>query len=227
MIILKAKYTSGQAFLDSYLSDLRNGGVFIPTRSKHRLGCPVVVYVRFPSLRSKVLVRGKIAWRRAGKRLMNIRAGLGVEFLPVERETRDFLLDVARGNIKDPVKRRYRRVPTDMNIDWKTKTANSWNISSMQDISIGGAFIRSPVMLPVGTPVVLGILAPGGQSKILIEGAVAWTSNSPIKEGMGIEFRTRDLGGKRLVREIIRRLEGTENGVDKLDDEIDKDSQLA
>jgi Tfp pilus assembly protein PilZ len=207
MIIIRAKYPDAKSFLDSYLANYRYGGAFFPTRRRIPVGYPVIMDVRFPELRSKVLLRGIITWRRSGKRLEKIRAGLGIEFLGSEIRKRDFVLEVARGTRVDQAHRRHRRLPVDISVDWKEKTGRSWNSATLDDFGPGGTFIKTTHCLPVGTPVLLELMAPGGQRKIPIQGDVAWIRNIPGDEGMGIAFRCRDLGGSRLIKELIRRLE--------------------
>lgn len=205
--MLNAKYPTVDEFLSSYQSMLLNGGVFIPTRFKHERGSPVLVEVRFPGLKSKVLIQGKVAWRRAGKRSASLRAGVGIEFLPTERRKRDYLLGVAQGTIVDRARRRHRRLPVQLNVDWREKSTNTWYSSLTEDISEGGLFIRSDHLLSPGSSLVMELLAPGGQRKISVEGVVARISNDESERGMGIEFRARDMGGARLLREIVRRIE--------------------
>jgi type IV pilus assembly protein PilZ len=207
MNIVRAKYPDSQAFLRSYQTNFPGGGVFIPTRKKYELGSSVVVDVRFPELRSRVLVRGVIAWRRAGKRRTKLRAGVGVEFLATEQRKREFLLGVARGDIVDLTQRRHRRLPVEIRVDWRQKTERERHLSTVEDIGEGGAFIRTTHFLPIGSAVILEITAPGGERKIAIEGVVAWTCHTPDEEGMGVEFRCRDIGGTRLLKELVRRIE--------------------
>ena len=207
MNILRAKYLDGQAFLQAYQSDSLHGGLFIPTRRKLPLGSPVVVDIRFPELRSVVLVRGFIAWRRAGKNLSKLRAGLGLEFLASEANKREFLVAVAKGGIIDLAQRRHRRLPVDVRVGWRPKTDQSWRIDNLDDIGEGGAFIRTRQFLPIGSPVIIEIVAPGGERKISIEGKVTWTRHTPGEEGIGLEFKCRDAGGARLLQELVRRIE--------------------
>jgi len=42
-----------------------------------------------------------------------------------------------------------------------------------------------------------------------IEARVAWRRADPGNEGLGIEFRCRDTGGLRRLKELVRRLEQT------------------
>lgn len=212
MHILQAKYANGAAVLQHYLPNLLHGGLFIPTRKPLELGASVVVDVRFPELQSAVLIRGMIAWRRAGKRRMKLRAGLGVGFLASEERKREFILGVAEGRVVDLMQRRHRRLPVEIRVDWRGKSDRSWHISSLDDIGSGGAFVRTTEFLPVHSTVILEISAPGGERKLSLEAEVAWTRHTPGEEGMGLQFRCRDLGGARLLQELVRRLERYEEG---------------
>jgi Tfp pilus assembly protein PilZ len=210
MNILRAKYLDGQGFLQAYQADSLHGGLFIPTRRKLPLGSPVVVDVRFAELRSVVLVRGFIAWRRAGKNRSKLRAGLGIEFLASESSKREFLRGVAKGDIVDLAQRRHRRLPVDVRVGWRLKSERAWQIDQLDDIGEGGAFIRTTQFLPIGSPVILEIVAPGAERKISIEARVARTRHTPGEEGIGVEFKCRDSGGARLLQELVRRIERLE-----------------
>ncbi len=210
MNIIKAKYRNGQAFLGAYQENFLHGGIFVPTRKKIELGTSVVADVRFPDLRNTLMIRGIIAWRRPGKRRTKLRAGLGLEFLAAESKKRDFLLGVANGQIVDIIQRRHRRLPVEIRVDWRGKSDRTWQISSVEDIGEGGAFIRTTSFQQVGSAVILEITAPGGERQIPIEGVIAWTCHTPDQEGMGVEFRCRDLGGARRLKELVRRIERME-----------------
>ena len=56
-------------------------------------------------------------------------------------------------------------------------------------------------------------IATGGEwwhaaAPLSIEGRVAWARQEPGLEGIGVEFRCRDTGGLRRLKELVRRLEG-------------------
>jgi len=208
--ILKARFASSEAFLDAYQSQFLHGGIFVATRTPFELASRVVVEVVFPELRTGVLLRGFIAWRRPpSRRRSPLRAGVGVEFLPSERRKRDFLLGVARRDIVEISNRRHRRLPVDLHVNWRAKEDPSKVTSQLDDIGERGAFVRTSTFLPLGSSVILEISAPGGERPVAIEGRVAWTHHTAGEEGMGIEFRCRDTGGARRLRELVRRLEGS------------------
>ncbi|MBW2733430.1 MAG: PilZ domain-containing protein [Deltaproteobacteria bacterium] len=195
MQILRARYKDTEAFLAAYQGQFLHGGLFIPTRAALRLSTQVLLDVRFPELRSKVLVRGVIAWRRPGRHRMGLRAGVGLEFLASERHTREFLLAVARGDVVDLVQRRHRRLPVELDVAWRTRDVTERYISRLDDIGEGGAFIHTRRFMSVGSLVMLEVMPPGGQAPMKIEGRVARTHHTEGEEGLGIEFRCRDSGG--------------------------------
>src|SRR5439155_20048939 len=96
------------------------GGIFFPTREALDEGQRVVVEVRLPGMPQRVLLRGTVAWRRAGRHSAKLRAGLGIEFHPGDAARRDFLLEVARGDVpRDIQARRHRRLPVDLSVEWR------------------------------------------------------------------------------------------------------------
>lgn len=212
MRVLKVRYRSGREFLDAYQSAFLYGGLFYPTREAIPLGESVVIEVRFPELEDRVLLRGFVAWRRQGRYRVGQRAGVGVEFLAAERHKKDFLLEVARGEVARAVApRRHRRLPIEVRVDWRVKEERSRHTAMLDDIGPGGAFLRTREMQPEGTPVVIEVVPPGAAAPLSIEGRVAWSRQSPGEEGLGVEFRCRDTGGLRRLKELVRRLESFES----------------
>jgi uncharacterized protein (TIGR02266 family) len=207
MRILRARYKSGDEFLRHYQPSLAGGGVFFPTREVIPLGEQVVVEVRFPGLRNKQMLRGFIAWRRAGKHRTKLRAGLGIEFLPAEAKRRDFLISVAKGEIVDMITRRHRRLPVHLVANWRVVCDREVRHSYVEDIGPGGAFIRTTEFLPPGTEIIMDVTPPGSLRPLEIAGRVAWTRHTEGEEGIGIEFKSRDAGGTRRLKELVRRLE--------------------
>ena len=62
----------------------------------------------------------------------------------------------------------------------------------------------------LGQSKVLDLLGPKRNvpvRAIPIAGKVAWTRHTTGEEGLGVEFKTRDTGGTRRLKELVRRLE--------------------
>jgi Tfp pilus assembly protein PilZ len=207
MRILKARYRSGADFLLAHQPAFLFGGIFFPTRETIALGEAVIVEVRFPELADRLLLRGFVAWRRAARLREGLRAGIGVEFLSAERHKHDFLVAVAQGRAGGSVvARNHRRLPISFKIDWRVKEERDRYTATVDDIGPGGAFIRTRELHPAGTPLVIELTPPGSAAPLSIEARVAWARQSPGEEGLGVEFRCRDTGGLRRLKELIRRL---------------------
>ncbi len=210
MRILVARFKSGEQFLEHYLSDFDHGGLFYPSRTPLPEGESVIVDVRMPALRDYVLLRGSISWHRRGKRADKVRAGLGIAFAEADRSKRDYLRSVAGGRSDTSAQRRHRRLPTEFEVNWRIPNDTESRPSVADDISPGGMFIRTRELPPMGASILLQLVHPGATTAQTIEGRVAWQNASPGAEGVGVEFRCRDIGGMRRLRELVKRLERAE-----------------
>jgi Tfp pilus assembly protein PilZ len=189
---------------------MANGGLFYPTREALDVGSPVILEVRLPALRgNKLLLRGAVAWRRSGRHRAKLRAGIGVEFHEGEGDQRDFLLALARGEELQVVPRRHRRLPVDLDVAWRVVEGRDSYPSRLSDIGAGGAFVSTDQVAPPGTEIVLDIVPPGALAPLEIAARVAWVrpQGAASASGLGVEFRWRDAGGARRLRELVRRIE--------------------
>src|SRR5262245_39174383 len=177
MRILKARYRSQSEFLDQFQPPFAFGGLFFPTREVVALGEAVVVEVWFPGLTDRMLVRGFVSFRRAGRHRTGTRAGIGIEFLASERLKRDFLEAVANGEVdRDVAPRRHKRLPVELAVDFRVVEQRDRTPAVLGDIGPGGAFIKTLEVHPTGTPLVLSVVPPGSAAPLFIEGRVAWSN---------------------------------------------------
>src|SRR5262249_1348686 len=186
------------------------GGVVCRGGEHAAVGESVLAEVRFPELGDRLLMRSYVAWRRSARVREGTAAGIGVEFLETERKKRDFLLAVARGETSGcVVARNHRRIPVSLAVAWYVKDERTRMHATVLDIGPGGAFLSTAAgeHRPEGTHVVVAITPPGGAAPLAGEGRVAWAPTDPGHEGFGVEFRCRDTGGLRRLKEMCRRLE--------------------
>src|SRR5262249_5098483 len=139
MTILKADFSDRTAFLERYLPDRGQRGLFYPTRRPLAIGEQVVVAIRLGRRRSPTLIRGQVAWRRPGKHSTKTKAGIGIEFLPTETQARDYMLAVARGDSAEMVARRHQRLPVELPILWQVPGPLRDNARILRDIRPGRA----------------------------------------------------------------------------------------
>jgi Tfp pilus assembly protein PilZ len=207
MTILKAHFPSGAAFLSRYLPELPSGGIFYPTRRLLAIGETVVVAIRLGRRRSPTLIRGQVAWRRPGKHSTKVKAGIGIEFLETETQAREYMLAVARGDSAEMVARRHQRLPVELPVLWQVAGILQDNAGTLRDIGRGGAFVRTEQPLPAIGDVVLKVSPPGAEIAMPLSARVAWKGHPGGENGFGVEWKARDAGGTRRIKELVRRIE--------------------
>jgi uncharacterized protein (TIGR02266 family) len=167
------------------------------------LGEPVQLEIRFePGPKRPFHARARVAWRRLrGKG--NLRAGVGLEFLPTEREARDALLTFARGGEMPTPDRGYERIPAELKVLVRTSQGSRPERSG--DISEGGVFIRTPETVPVGQPLEMTIRPRFGLRGIPVTGRVIWHRGG-AEGGMGVQFLFASEDQKHRVERLVARL---------------------
>jgi len=207
MTILKAQFPTGTAFLERYLPELSNGGIFFPTRRLLAIGEQVAVAIRLGRRRSPTLIRGRVVWRRPGKHSTKIKAGIGIEFLETEAQSRDYLLGVARGDAEEMVSRRHQRLPVELPVTWQVQGVLQDKIGILRDIGRGGAFVKTGEPLPAESDIVLMVSPPGAEVAMPLSARVCWKGHTGGQNGFGVEWKSRDAGGNRRIKELVRRIE--------------------
>ncbi|MBI4511426.1 MAG: PilZ domain-containing protein [Deltaproteobacteria bacterium] len=202
MEILKVRFRTNQEFAGAYQKELAYGGLFCPTTTPLRVGSKVVCELVIPALPNKILVRGVVrSWRPALPRL-RVRAGATIEFAPEEADKRDFILQTLKGERPPAPRRRHTRLPVEIPVRYRTPESADFRAGGLSEISIGGALLLAE-KLAVDTEVILEVTPPGAVSPLAISGVVTYHTAGGAS---GIKFHSRDAGGSRRLRELIRRL---------------------
>jgi len=202
MRILSAWFTSGAEFLSFYDETMAQGALYYPTAAELSVGELVLVEIRFKELPNRMLLRANV-------HMIDLqRNGVWLTFMPEDRDTLAFIIDVARGDItvETKIQRKHRRYPVEVPVDWKASGSNHVYVSWTDDVSAGGAFVRTLSPPPVGTQVAL-VLTPAGSPPFTLSGKVTWISQEPGNEGMGVRFEETTSETARALRETLRKMD--------------------
>jgi len=202
-------FRTRQQFLDAFDTQHQGGLVFCPTRRRLPVGFPVSVMVRLGRRRPPLQLQGVVVWRRSGKHSQKIRAGVGVEFSEAEHAKLGYVMAATDAGDEMKSRRRHERIPLRLSVAWKPEGAAETFQGTLRDIGRGGAFVSTGEEINSETSVVLEVAAPGAAVPMPFVGRVAWTGQAGDETGFGLEWRARDAGGSRRIRELVRRL--TEN----------------
>ncbi len=169
-----------------------------PVGTKVRL----TLRVREPAPRN-FTIHTQLAWARR-KASVGLREAYGLEFLPDNRGARDRLVSFARGHTPDASQRNEERLSVAL------PAALSWQGGQRQeelaDLSLGGAFLRTPEPLPVGAEVELSFRPPRALTKLRLRGRVTWRRTSGTEPGMGLRFEYESSRQAERVATLVERL---------------------
>ena len=73
-----------------------------------------------------------------------------------------------------------------MRVRYRSPAHAAWIAAETQNIGVGGAFIASPHLLPVGTSLTVEVRLPTSDQAFAIPAVVRWASASA--GGMGVQF---------------------------------------
>jgi Tfp pilus assembly protein PilZ len=205
VLTIKVICPTKNEFSANYLEEFPHGGFFIPTRLRLEPGEPVRLSLRIGSRATPVLLRAIVRRIQGGKiSPPKLRAGIAVEFLPSEAHGRDHLLAIARRRDAVHSGRRRQRLPLELPVGWSVRKSPRVGAGLLHDISIGGASIRTKDWMGERTDVFVTLVPPGAAVPMAMLGRVAWTDPG---KGFGVSWRSRDKGGIRRIKELVRRLE--------------------
>jgi hypothetical protein len=160
--------------------------------------------LRIGSRETPVLLRASVRWIRRGKILPKVQAGVAVEFLATEAPGRDHLLSIARHDRAVQSVRRHPRIPVDLPIQWAVPGILKRRFGLLEDISFGGASIRTKESIAEGADIFVTVFPPGATLATTMSARVVWTAEGTA---FGVAWRARDAGGIRRIKELVRRLE--------------------
>jgi hypothetical protein len=95
-------------------------------------------------------------------------------------------------------------------VTWQISGELHDNVGWLRDIGRGGAFVRtdgSETVVLHETDVVLKVSPPGAEVAMPLSARVCWIGQPGGEAGFGVEWKARDAGGNRRIKELVRRIE--------------------
>jgi uncharacterized protein (TIGR02266 family) len=191
-----------RVFLDHYFNQGGIGGVFVNGNLKLASAEEVDLELVFAKEQVTVHARGVIRWKRLTDK-RNLPAGIGVEFLPSELRTRDLLLEFAQGRQVTFARRRSRRYPAMIDIEYARDSVFLTDVTD--DLSREGASVMTDQPVQIGEVVQLRLRAPGESSPIELKAEVRWRSTEG-RRGFGVRFLFDPPSSEERVRTLVERI---------------------
>src|SRR5262249_20067703 len=159
---------SAAAFLTSY----DDGVVTVATRTDAVLGEQLLVEISFPGLPNRALLRAVVDG------LLIDEEGLRVKISDADSSTCDFMLRIAKGELKMAAQREHRRSPAPLAVSYPSDKGPDPHRGVVDDRGGGGTFALPQSPPPVGSHAALTIETPDGKG-VKCKGVVAWVKTGP------------------------------------------------
>ncbi|MEZ4401674.1 MAG: PilZ domain-containing protein [Kofleriaceae bacterium] len=172
------------------------GTVSTRTRTDGTIGERVLIEISFPGLPNRALLRADVTG-------IAFEHGLRFAIAAEDVTTRDFLLGVARGEVRveSTIHRDHARFPATLNVAWRVG-AGAATTTTLEDLSAGGAFLRAEAPPAIGAEVSLDITTPAGEV-LPATGHVAWIRQGK-DPGFGVDFAPAAGEAGRKLRALLR-----------------------
>jgi Tfp pilus assembly protein PilZ len=201
MRILPAFFASGEDFLRDYRAaapEFDGPAVHIRTKTEFTVGADVMLEVHLPGLPNRVRMVGQVAGPGPGYR------GVWVVLQADDRPSLDFVVAHARKFVGTAVARHHERYPVTLPCDWRVTGGQARVLSTTEDLSAGGAFVRAFVPPEIGTDLTVELSGPA-PSPLVLHGQVVWIRRDDRLSGMGVRFAMPTGDDSRRLREMLRR----------------------
>jgi Tfp pilus assembly protein PilZ len=198
----------------SFLSSYDDGVLTVATRTDAVLGEQILVEISFPGLPNRALMRAVVDG------LLIDEEGLRVRISDEDLSTREFMLKIARGELKMSVHREHKRFPASLGVRYIVEGSDAEQRGVVDDLGAGGTFVLTDTPPVAGAKVRLTIDVPDDK-EVNLSGMIAWVKTAPsANAGFGVDFDPPVGDDGRRLRNLLRRASETgEVDLDKRDKE--------
>lgn len=194
MRLVTLAFATADDFLAAY-HPADGGSLSTRTRTDGAIGERVLLEVSFPGLPNRALLRADVSG------IAN-EHGLRFTVAADDASTLAFAVGVANGDVRveTAVHRGHARFPAALAATWRV--GGDVLPTTVEDLSAGGAFLRTDQPPPLGAEVAVTIRPPEGEPLALI-GHVAWIRQGTLP-GFGVDFVPAVGDDGRRLRALLR-----------------------
>jgi PilZ domain-containing protein len=95
-------------------------------------------------------------------------------------------------------------------VKFRAAPHTAWVSTETKNIGVGGAFIVTPLIQPVGSPLTIELTLPATDQVFVLPAVVRWASTAPPPDGgMGVQFVGVDVDVLLELNDYFAGLSGT------------------
>jgi len=193
-VALEVRYLSQNELRDRYIQVLGEGGIFVSTVDPLPVGSLFDLEVVLARKSISVRLKGQVVW--INRDPDPARRGMGVQFVDMTYEQKQIIYSLVDDSLRQNLleRRRFARVDTNLRVEF----VYAEGLFEMQsaDLGLGGLFIETEHLIPVGEKIQLILHIPGTRPAVKALGEVVRVVDDPKPgqpAGMGIHFLELDV----------------------------------
>ncbi|MBW1808245.1 MAG: PilZ domain-containing protein [Deltaproteobacteria bacterium] len=211
-VSLAVRYWTKDELKDRYIPVLGEGGLFVATVDPLEVGSTLDLEIVLAQKGLTFPIKGQVVWVNNGED--PAQRGMGVKFVELTYEQKRNIYNLVDDNLRQRLleRRRFARVDTKLHVQFVY--AEGFFELKTEDLSLGGLFIATDHLVPVGEKVRLVLHIPGDHPsvKAVCEVVRVVEESAPGQPaGLGIRFddmsdadllTVRDYLGRRVAGQI-------------------------
>jgi uncharacterized protein (TIGR02266 family) len=203
-VALAVRYWTRDELKDRYIHVLGEGGLFVSTVDPLPVGSEMDLEVELAQKGTSFKVKGQVVWVNEGED--HSKRGMGIKFSNLTYDQKRYVYGLVDDTLRQHLLERRRFARVDARLKVKFVFAEGFFELRTEDLSLGGLFIATDHLVPVGEKVRLVLQVPGVQPPVkavaevvrVVEDA---TPGQPA--GLGVRFLELTKEGLSTIQQFL------------------------
>jgi uncharacterized protein (TIGR02266 family) len=201
---LSVRYWTRNELKDRYMPVLGEGGLFVSTVDPLPVDSEIDLEIVLQQKGLTVKVKGLVVW--SNNKGDPAKQGMGIKFVEMTYEEKRLVYDLVDDSLRQSFLERRKFARVDAHLQVKFVFAEGIFELQTEDMSLGGVFIATDHLVPVGEKIRLVLHIPGEKPVIKALGEVVRvveeeTDGEPA--GLGVRFVEWGPGGEKAIRKYL------------------------
>ncbi len=203
-VALTARYWSSDELKDRYIPVLGEGGLFISTVDPLPRGSVLDLEIALASQGLNFPVQGQVVWINEGDD--PARRGMGIKFVNLTYEQKQIIYSLVDDTLRQHLLERRRFARVDARLDVEFVYAEGFFTLRTEDLGLGGMFIATEHLVPVGEKLRVVLHLPGPRPVVKADCEVVRVVEEPQggqPAGIGVKFLDMDTESESSIRAFL------------------------
>jgi uncharacterized protein (TIGR02266 family) len=202
MRVVYVRFDDLRRMLSYYQAMIPGGGFFLSTRQELLQSEELLLEIELPQLGHRYGLECVVLGSLRDKGFP-IEPGYLLGFKESAASTRDELMEAIGWHVIGSNRRYHPRYPKALAVAWQQGSSQELNVDHTENLSLGGAFIRTANIPPKDSLLTLHLRTQDRDPALTLVGRVAWTRPQGDVKGMGVHFLDVDASKGLQLRKVL------------------------